>query len=115
MSEGCNPCRSVMKYPQRKRERFLTGEKFTRNPCVTAWNPSSLTNFTGLRSLGDTSGDGTGAIRGAPASALVPAPPAARRRPCPQGPCRECCSWKYSALPLPRMPTDKERQPVHRG
>ena len=28
--EGCNPCRSVAKYPQRKRERFLTDEEFTR-------------------------------------------------------------------------------------
>ena len=28
--EGCNPCRSVVKYPQRKRERFLTDEEFTR-------------------------------------------------------------------------------------
>ena len=30
VSEGCNPCRSVAKYPQRKRERFLTDEEFTR-------------------------------------------------------------------------------------
>ena len=28
--EGCNPCRSVAKYPQRKRERFLTADEFTR-------------------------------------------------------------------------------------
>jgi len=28
--EGCNPCRSVAKYPQRKRERFLTDEEFIR-------------------------------------------------------------------------------------
>ena len=28
--EGCNPCRSVVKYPQRKRERFLTDEEFIR-------------------------------------------------------------------------------------
>ena len=28
--EGCNPCRSVAKYPQRKRERFLTDEEFVR-------------------------------------------------------------------------------------
>ena len=28
--EGCNPCRSVDKYPQRKRERFLTADEFTR-------------------------------------------------------------------------------------
>ena len=28
--EGCNPCRSVVKYPQRKRERFLTADEFTR-------------------------------------------------------------------------------------
>ena len=28
--EGSNPCRSVAKYPQRKRERFLTDEEFTR-------------------------------------------------------------------------------------
>ena len=28
--DGCNPYRSVMKYPQRKRERFLTDEEFTR-------------------------------------------------------------------------------------
>ena len=28
--EGCNPCRSVVKYPQRRRERFLTDEEFTR-------------------------------------------------------------------------------------
>ena len=28
--EGCNPCRSVVKYPARKRERFLTDGEFTR-------------------------------------------------------------------------------------
>ena len=28
--EGCNPCRSVAKYPERKRERFLTDAEFTR-------------------------------------------------------------------------------------
>ena len=28
--EGCNPCRSVVKYPIRKRERFLTDKEFTR-------------------------------------------------------------------------------------
>ena len=28
--EGCNPCRTITKYPQRKRERFLTDEEFTR-------------------------------------------------------------------------------------
>ena len=28
--EGCNPCRSVVKYPQRKRERFLTDEEFSK-------------------------------------------------------------------------------------
>ena len=28
--EGCNPCRSVAKYPVRKRERFLTDAEFTR-------------------------------------------------------------------------------------
>ena len=28
--EGCNPCRSVVKYPQRKRERCLTDEEFTK-------------------------------------------------------------------------------------
>ena len=28
--EGCNPCRSVARYPQRKRERFLTDTEFTR-------------------------------------------------------------------------------------
>ena len=28
--EGCNPCRSVGKYPERKRERFLTADEFTR-------------------------------------------------------------------------------------
>ena len=28
--EGCNPSRSVVKYPRRKRERFLTDEDFTR-------------------------------------------------------------------------------------
>ena len=28
--EGCNPCRSVVKYPERKRERFLTDEEFIR-------------------------------------------------------------------------------------
>ncbi len=28
--EGYNPCRSVDKYPQRKRERFLTADEFTR-------------------------------------------------------------------------------------
>ncbi|MDD9996688.1 MAG: tyrosine-type recombinase/integrase [Rhodospirillaceae bacterium] len=30
VSEGCNPCRSVVRYPQRKRERFLTDEEFIR-------------------------------------------------------------------------------------
>ena len=30
MPEGCNPCRSVVKYPERKRERFLTADEFTR-------------------------------------------------------------------------------------
>ena len=28
--EGCNPCRSVEKYPERSRERFLTDAEFTR-------------------------------------------------------------------------------------
>ena len=28
--EGCNPCRSVVKYPVRKGERFLTDREFTR-------------------------------------------------------------------------------------
>ena len=28
--EGCNPCRSIVKYPVRKRERFLTDGEFTR-------------------------------------------------------------------------------------
>ena len=28
--EGCNPCRSVARYPQRKRERFLTDTEYTR-------------------------------------------------------------------------------------
>ena len=28
--EGCNPCRSIAKYPERKRERFLTDAEFTR-------------------------------------------------------------------------------------
>ena len=28
--EGCNPCRSVGRYPERKRERFLTADEFTR-------------------------------------------------------------------------------------
>ena len=28
--EGCNPCRSVVEYPERKRERFLTAEVFTK-------------------------------------------------------------------------------------
>ena len=28
--EGCNPCRTITKYPQRGRERFLTDEEFTR-------------------------------------------------------------------------------------
>ena len=28
--EGCNPCRSVAKYPERKRERFLTDTEFAR-------------------------------------------------------------------------------------
>ena len=28
--EGCNPCRAIAKYPQRKRERFLTDEEFIR-------------------------------------------------------------------------------------
>ena len=28
--EGCNPCRTITKYPRRGRERFLTDEEFTR-------------------------------------------------------------------------------------
>ena len=28
--EGCNPCRSVVRYPERGRERFLTDEEFIR-------------------------------------------------------------------------------------
>ncbi|MCY4381660.1 MAG: site-specific integrase [Nitrospinae bacterium] len=28
--KGCNPCRSIIKYPERKRERFLTDNEFTR-------------------------------------------------------------------------------------
>ena len=28
--EGCNPCRSVEKYPERRRERFLTDAEFAR-------------------------------------------------------------------------------------
>ncbi len=28
--EGCNPCRSIAKYPPRERERFLTDAEFTR-------------------------------------------------------------------------------------
>ena len=32
--EGCNPCRSVVKYPARKRERFLTDGEFTRLGAV---------------------------------------------------------------------------------
>ena len=28
--EGCNPCRSVVRYPERRRERFLTDEEFIR-------------------------------------------------------------------------------------
>ena len=28
--EGCNPCRSVVRYPDHKRERFLTDEEFIR-------------------------------------------------------------------------------------
>ncbi|MDE0332710.1 MAG: site-specific integrase [Nitrospinae bacterium] len=28
--EGCNPCRLIMKYPERRRERFLTDSEFTR-------------------------------------------------------------------------------------
>ena len=28
--EGCNPCRAIMKYPERRRERFLTDAEFTR-------------------------------------------------------------------------------------
>ena len=28
--EGCNPCRSIAKYPERKRERFLTDAEFAR-------------------------------------------------------------------------------------
>ena len=27
--EGCNPCRLIMKYPERRRERFLTDSEFT--------------------------------------------------------------------------------------
>ena len=32
--EGCNPCRLIVKYPERKRERFLTDEEFTRLGAV---------------------------------------------------------------------------------
>ena len=28
--EGCNPCRSLEKYPDRPRERFLTDAEFAR-------------------------------------------------------------------------------------
>ena len=28
--KGCNPCRSIIKYPERNRERFLTDREFTR-------------------------------------------------------------------------------------
>ena len=30
VQEGCNPCRSIMKYPERRREQFLTDSEFTR-------------------------------------------------------------------------------------
>ena len=30
VGEGCNPCRSVKKYPERKRDRFLTDAEFVR-------------------------------------------------------------------------------------
>ena len=30
LPEGCNPCRSVATFPERKRERFLTDAEFAR-------------------------------------------------------------------------------------
>lgn len=34
--KGCNPCRSIMRYPERSRERFLTDKEFTRLGRVLA-------------------------------------------------------------------------------
>ena len=34
VAEGTNPCRSVLKYPARRRERFLTDAEFERLSCV---------------------------------------------------------------------------------
>ena len=59
--EGCNPCRSVAKFPERKRERFLTDAEFARlgqvlDEAVTQGNatPTSvavirLLSLTGCR------------------------------------------------------------------
>ena len=51
--EGCNPCRSVAKYPERKRERFLTDAEFARLGRVL---DEAVTN-------GDASPTGVAAIR----------------------------------------------------
>ena len=53
--EGCNPCRSVVKYPARKRERFLTDGEFTRLGQVLdeveARSGASASAVTALRLL----------------------------------------------------------------
>ena len=51
--EGCNPCRSVDKYPQRKRERFLTADEFT-------WLGTMLDE---VKTLGDVSASAVAALR----------------------------------------------------
>ena len=49
--EGCNPCRSVVKYPARKRERFLTDGEFTRlgQVLASAVAATRLLMLTGCR------------------------------------------------------------------
>ena len=52
--EGCNPCRSVVKYPARKRERFLTDGEFTRLGQVLD-EVEARSERIGIRGDGDSS------------------------------------------------------------
>ena len=53
--EGCNPCRSVEKYPERKRQRFLTDAEFARLGRVldkaVEGDRASLLSVTAIRLL----------------------------------------------------------------
>lgn len=53
--QGCNPCRTVIKYPERKRERFLTDQEFGRLGQVleeaTIRGGASVSAITALRLL----------------------------------------------------------------